>query len=124
MLYLGPIKEKAEIKKLFEDREFTFCDKSGCLTVKAGQVVLGLCLYELDSNAMTVLHIEPTEDIPLADGILRSTLHVACERGVMTAYYADTVPHDFLKKIDFIKSETEKTLLVDKLFKSSCNCKK
>ena len=122
MLYLGPVKEKSEIKRLFEERNFVFSDKSGCLTAKSGDEVIGLSLYELDSESMTVLHIEPVTDVALADGILRSTLHIACENGVMTAYYADTLPLDFLKKINFIKSESEKTLLVDKLFKSCCGC--
>ena len=37
----------------------------------------------------------------LADGILRSALHVAAERSAMDARYADAAPMDVLKKLDF-----------------------
>ena len=76
----------------------------------------------MDNEKITVKYIEPLDDISLADGILRSTLHVAAEHGVLNAFYEDTVPYDFLNKIGFIKDELEKRLDIDKLFKSCCNC--
>ncbi len=121
MLYLGPVND-AEARKYFAERNIVFNENSKCVSCKDGQDVIGLCLFELDKEKITVKYIEPTEDILLADGILRSSLHVAAERGIMNAFYTDTVSEDFLKKIGFIKNAEEKRLDIDKLFKSCCGC--
>lgn len=123
MLTLAPLKEKSEIEAIFKEYNFEFNQFSGVLTAFDGSKVIGKSLYYLDDEKMTVLFIEPLEDIPLADGILRSTLHIAAERSIMNAFYAETLPESFLKRIDFIKSESEKSLQIDKLFKSCCSCK-
>ena len=123
MIFLAPIKEKEEIERLFKAKNFVYNEFSGCLAAKDGEEVLGLCLYYLDGEKMTVLHIEPTNDIAFADGILRSTLHVATEKSIMKAYYTNTVSEEFLNKIGFVKDSNEKTLDTDKLFKSCCSCK-
>lgn len=123
MITLGPVRNIEKTKKLFEERNIPWCGDSDCVAAMNGDEVLGLCLYNLDKEKMTVLHIEPLEDVALADGILRSTLHVAAERNIMKAFYGDTVPEDFLRKIAFIKNTQEKTLDMDKLFKSCCDCK-
>ena len=121
MLYLGPVND-AEARKYFAERNIVFNENSKCVSCKDGQDVIGLCLFELDKEKITVKYIEPTEDIFLADGILRSSLHVAAERGIMNAFYTDTVSEDFLKKTGFIKNAEEKRLDIDKLFKSCCGC--
>lgn len=124
MLTLAPMADKAEIENIFREKRIASSEFSGCVTAKNGDEVLGLCLYELTDKKITVQYIEPLNDIPLADGILRSTLHVAAERSVMNAFYADTVPEDFLKKIGFIKDAEQKSLDIDKLFKSCSGCGK
>ena len=121
MLYLGPVSNE-EAKGYFEKADVKFNEDSGCVCCKDGNEILGFCLYDLDSTKMLVKYIEPTEDIALADGILRSTLHVAAEHNILDAFYADTMHYDFLKKIKFIKNEAEKRLDIDKLFKSCCDC--
>lgn len=124
MLTLAPISDKVQIESIFNEKGIALSEFSGCVTAKNGDDVLGLCLYELDLKKITVHYIEPLNDIPLADGILRSTLHVAAERSVMNAFYADTVPEAFLKTIGFIKNADDKSLDIDKLFKSCCDCNK
>jgi hypothetical protein len=124
MLTLAPMADKAEIENIFREKRIASSEFSGCVTAKNGDEVLGLCLYELTDKKITVQYIEPLNDIPLADGILRSTLHVAAERSVMNAFYADTLPEDFLKKIGFIKDAEQKSLDIDKLFKSCSSCGK
>lgn len=123
MISLAAIKETEKIREIFKEKKIEYDDYSGCLRATESDKVLGLCLYRLDAKKMVVLYIEPMEDIALADGILRSTLHIAAERSVMNAFYADSIPVDFLKKINFIKDESEKSLDIDKLFKSCCDCK-
>lgn len=123
MITLGPLKEREKAEKLFSEHNIEFNDNRNCLTAFDGEKIIGLSFYELDSEKMTVLAIEPTGDLGLADGILRSTLHIAAERSVMKAYYADTISEDFLNKLGFIKNKQEKLLDIDKLFKSCCSCK-
>lgn len=122
MLTLGPIKEKSEIKSVFEEKGFVFSENSGCVKAKNAEKTEGICLYELTKEKITILYIEPIKDIPLADGILRSTLHVAAQRSIMDAFYANEMNEEFLEKIGFIKSKKDKSLDIDKLFKSCCGC--
>ena len=123
MLTLFPMDNKKEIEALFASKSLEFCSNSGCVVCKNGEEILGFCLFDL-TDKMVIRYIEPLSDIALADGILRSTLHVAAERFVMDAFYADSVPEDFLEKTDFIKNKSEKRIDIDKLFKSCCNCGK
>ena len=57
----------------------------------------------------------------LADGILRSALHVAAQSFVLDAFYDDSAPVDLFKRLGFIKNADEKRLDIDKLF-GGCNC--
>ena len=123
MIYLSPITDKNRIKALFESKNLEFGEFSGCVTASDRGEELGFSLFDLTDEKITVHYIEPITDISLADGILRSTLHVAAERSIMKAFYSDTLPEDFLDKIGFIKEKAEKSLDIDKLFKSCCSCK-
>lgn len=123
MITLAPLKDKQEIEAIFKLKNVDFNNFSGVVTAKDKDKVIGMALYELTGDKITVFHIEPVADIPLADGILRSTLHVAAEKSIMSAYYENPIDVEFLKKIDFIKNEDEKSLQIDKLFKSCCSCK-
>jgi len=122
MLTLVPLKNTQEIIEFFALKGLQPNEGSGCVICKDGDEVLGLCLYDLTPQKMVIRHIEPLNDLSLGDGILRSTLHVAAERSIMDAYYAETVPEDFFRKLMFIKDENEKKLDIDKLFKSCGSC--
>lgn len=123
MIYLAPVKEKEKIEALFNAKNIPFGEHSQCVTATDKGEKLGFSLFDLDNEKIVVHYIEPINNIPLADGVLRSTLHVATERSIMNAFYADTVPEDFLYKIGFIKNKDEKSLDINKLFQSCCNCK-
>lgn len=122
MVTLSVVKDEKIIDDLFEKSGITKNLDSSGLWAKNGDQMIGYSLFDIDTEKMTVRFIEPINDIALADGILRSTLHVAAERFVMNTFYADSVPEDFLNKIGFIKDEKEKRLDIDKLFKSCTNC--
>ena len=122
MIYLAPLSDRKEIRAFFEQKGFEFNEFSGCLTATVGEELLGLSLYELDGTKMTVHYIEPLSDIALADGILRSTLHIAAEKSIMDARYSETLPEAFLEKIGFIADKEQKALQINKLFQSCCNC--
>lgn len=122
MITVSPEKDIETIKKFFADSGFDFREDSGVVSAKTGDGLLGYCLYYLDKKRMEILKLFPTDDIALADGILRSTIHVACERFVMDIRYNELTDPEIFKKLDFIKDGSERALNADKLF-GGCHCK-
>ncbi len=123
MITLRVTESKQEAAELFEKSGLEQNENSLCLIARQGESIEGFCLFDIDSEKTVIRYIEPLNDLFLADGILRSALHISAERFIMKAYYDVTVPEEFFKKLGFIKSEAEKTLDIDKLFKSCQSCK-
>ncbi len=123
MISLMPIKDKQQITEYFKKHNLKIDACSGCVTATENNDIIGYCLYRLTKEGITVFAVEPQNDIMLADGILRSALHVAAENFVFDAFYTDTAPVDLFKKLDFIKNADQKRLNIDKLF-GGCGCKK
>lgn len=124
MLTLSVLKDAQRVKELFEKCGIEQNENSACLLATDGKKDFGFSLFDITKEKMVIKYIEPLDDLGLADGILRSTLHIACERFVMKAYYESTVPESFFEKLQFIKDKEEKSLNIDKLFISCCNCNK
>ena len=124
MITLSPLGNNEEIAYFYKKAAIEQNADSGCVTAADRAEVLGFCLYDLDKEKIVIRYIEPLSDLGLADGILRSTLHIAAERSIMNAYYAESCPENFFDKLKFIKNKEEKTLDIDKLFKSCCSCGK
>ncbi len=123
MISLIPSHDKLQIAELFDKHGRSTDDFSGCVIATEKDRVIGYSLYRLDEKSMVIYEIYPQNDIMLADGIIRSTLHVAAENFVLDAFYDQKAPIDLFKKLDFIKNEAEKRLNIDKLF-GGCGCKK
>lgn len=124
MINVLPVNDKIEVEAIFTDCGFEFNEKSGCVIADDKGEVLGRSLYYIDDSSITIALIEPTDDIMMADGILRCALHVADFRNITDAFYLESVPVDVLKTLDFIKNEADKSLKIEKLHQSSCNCEK
>ena len=124
MIALAPISDKSEINRLFLENGLEFTEFSGCVKAKCGEEVLGFCLYDLDKTGIVIYKIIPENDLMLADGILRSTLHVAAERSIMNAFYSGEDTESLCDKLGFIVDSEEKRLNINKLFESCCSCKK
>lgn len=122
MLTLSVLKDMGKVEKLFRDSGLTQNENSLCLLATDGKTDFGYSLFDLTKEKMTVRYIEPVTDLSLADGILRSTLHIAAERFVMEVFYADTVDESFFEKLGFIKDKEKKTLNIDKLFMGCQSC--
>ncbi len=122
MISVLPENSKEKVKELFALKSIEWNENAGAVVARSNDGVLGFCLYYLDSSGITVLEIEPKEDLMLLDGILRSALHIAAERFVLDARYSDTLDSSYFKKLGFILDENEKRLDIDKLFKG-CACK-
>lgn len=124
MITVLPCDKKEEIVNIFSDFGITATENSGCVTAKDRNEILGRCLYELTDKGILILDIEPKDDIMLADGILRSALHVAASKSAMDARYAETAPEDLFIKLGFVKNKQERTLDIDLLFGGCPSCGK
>jgi hypothetical protein len=110
------LNDEKKVTKLFSNAAIRKNENSACMAAFCGEEMLGFCLFDMDKKSIIIRYIEPVGDFPLADGILRSTLHLAAQRGITNAFYEDTVPQDFLLKTGFIKETEQKSLDIDKLF--------
>ena len=120
MITVAPVNNSEEIKKYYDNVNISVSENSGCVLAKTGEQVLGFCLYKFTEKNITILYIEPQNDLALADGILRSTLHIAASRSIMDARYSGC--EELLKKLGFILDENKRRLDIDKLF-GGCSCK-
>lgn len=124
MITVLPVKDRNEIEYYFKKYSVEFTCNSGVSVAAAGEEVLGCCLYDIDDEKITIRLIVPDNDIMLADGILRSALHIADFRGINNAFYSNHSQVSIYKTLDFIKNEQEMSLKIEKLHESSCSCQK
>lgn len=124
MITLSVCKDDKKTERLFKENSLEQNENSLCLMASDKNNDLGFCLFDITKEKLVIRHIEPLNDLSLADGILRSTLHVGCERFVMDAYYSEAIPESFFEKLGFIKNKENRTLNVDKLFMSCSSCGK
>lgn len=122
MISLAPVKDKSTIVKMFKDNSVEYGENSGCLTAVGPDGLMGYSLYSLDSEKMVIYKIFPESDLPLADGILRSTLHIAAQRSVMDTYCTEDT-EQLCEKLGFIKDRTSLRLDIDRLFSDCCQGK-
>lgn len=122
MITVAPSGDKNEIACFFEKAGEILNGNSGCVVARCGDEVLGFCLYDLTDKGIIVRYIEPGDDLSLADGILRSTLHVAASRSAMDAHYTGTDNEALFLKLGFVLDKKDKKLDIDKLFRG-CGCK-
>lgn len=123
MITVLPEKDISTVKKYFEEKNIAYNETSGLVSAKFGDEILGVCLYYLREKQIEILYIEPTDDIMLADGILRSALHVASEKFIFDARYGEDTDPEIFKKLGFIKNLENRVLDIDKLF-GGCHCQK
>ena len=122
MITLKVTSDRQLTEKYYNEAGIPFSECSNLLLATDKEEILGYCLFDIDT-VLTIHIIEPLNDLSLLDGVLRSTLHVGCERGVVDAFYTDTAPVASFNTLNFVKNSDEKRLDVDKLFKSCCSCK-
>ena len=122
MIEIKTVQAYDELKKIYADRKIEFTDFCMAIKAKDGDVDVGICLFLLKPDGIYIKDIEPKDDLLLADGVLRSALHVAVFHNVNNAYYESTAPVDVFKKLDFILDVDNKTLNINKLFESCCSC--
>ena len=121
MITVSPERDKERIKALYAKAGAAFDGDCGCVTARDGEEVLGFCLYSIKDGTVTVHDVSPRDDILLADGVLRSALHVASERFVFKANYDNPDIEALLLQLGFIKDKKTRAVDIDKLFRG-CEC--
>ena len=124
MLEILLCEDKNCVTELYKSCELPCDDNKLAIRAMFGDECLGFCLFEISGESTTVFAVEPKEDIMLADGLLRSALHVGTERGITDAFYNDTKYEDLYQKINFLEDKQEKRLKLQNLFSGCCNCNK
>ena len=121
MIEIKNVKNSDELKKLYKESGFLFNDNSAAVVAYESGEKTGTCLFYKNKGYLTVLDINPKNDIAFADGLLRSALFVGTESGIVEAYYTDESPVELIKKLGFIQNEEKRQINVAKLF-SGCEC--
>lgn len=111
-------------KNLYQNCGIDYNENSLAIRAMNGVECLGFALFLIEGEKETVFAVEPKEDIMLADGLLRSALHVGTERGITDAFYYGSNYEDLYAKIDFIESSEENRLKLQNLFSDCCHCNK
>lgn len=124
MLEILVCEDKKITKKIYDDLGLKYNDDFLAIRAMSGEECLGYALFFIENHKETVFAVEPKEDRMLADGLLRSALHVGCERGITEAFYFGDNYTELYEKIDFIENKEEKKLKLQNLFTDCCACKK
>lgn len=123
MITISPVNDPSLLDELYNQKNLLRTPESSAVAARFGDELLGYCLYDINEKNIVIRALDPEDDIMLADGILRSALHVAAERSAMDARFADSAPEELLKKLGFILDIDERTIDIDKLF-GGCSCGK
>lgn len=122
MITLKTVEDQAKAKQFYEKENLIFNKNSDCLCAKENEKVLGYCLFDIETDKITLRAIEPQNDLMLLDGILRSTLHIAANRNISKAIFTDNSPEDLFRKLGFVQKDN--TLKISKIFENDCcGCK-
>ena len=121
MISVLPIRDEELLAGLYINAGIQKNNVSSGVCAREGDVILGYCLYDELIDKTVIRYIHPLEDLYLADGILRSALHVSAERFVLNVVYSNECDDTLFNKLDFVLNSDEKSLNIDKLF-GGCNC--
>lgn len=124
MISVLPVKNTKLAEKLYSENKIKMTENSRVITASESEKILGCCFFELDNEKIIITEITVKDDLMLTDGILRAALHIADYNGILKAYCYNKTLLSLLKKIDFVKSDSENSLKIEKLHQISCNCKK
>ena len=124
MLEILVCEEKEKTEALYKSLGIEYKPEYLAIRAMNREECLGFSLFKIEDNSETVFAVEPKTDRMLADGLLRSALHVGCERGITEAYYSGDDYVVLYEKIDFIEDLQNQKLKLQNLFTDCCACKK
>ena len=112
-----------EIKQLCKISGIEFNDTTNAATMMDREERLGFSIFDIVDNKAILKNLEPTDDYALADGMLRSTIHIALQNNCNSVFYSCDNLEILFDRLGFILDKNLKQLNTDKLFQSCCDCK-
>ncbi len=123
MVFYKPDADRAKISALFPQAVFSENALYGAYTAIENETVTGKCLVEIQGTACTVSALEaPASDPLLIEGLLRSALHFAANRGAYTAACRLGAIKDVLLLLGFTEENGVFRGTIPELLAGSC-CK-
>ncbi len=123
MIKIQPISDLKIIEDICKEVGITYSKLTRGATMIDGEERLGFSLFDINKGFAVIRWLEPANDLPLADGMLRSTIHIALEQQCASVYYDNTAPEAIFEQLGFILNKQSKQLNTHKLFESCCDCK-
>ena len=124
MLEILVCEYKEKVKALYSSLNIDYKEQYLAIRAMAGEECIGFALFDISGGEETVFAVEPKNDALLADGLLRSALHVGTERGITDAYFYGNDYVELFEKIKFIEDLENKKLKLQNLYSDCCQCKK
>ncbi len=124
MISILPERNREVVEELYKKCGLTPSESSEAVVAKSCDEVLGFCLAVILEDSYTIQCVEPRDDLSLADGIIRSAIHVGFENGKQKFYWDNDEDTAIFEKLRFIKNLETKVLDSDKLFEACCGCSK
>ncbi len=123
MVFYKPYSNQQEIAELFPQTDFSEDTVYGAYTALENESVTGKCLVKIRGTACELLDLEALQsDALLIEGLVRSALHFAANRGAYTAECRLENIKDILQLLGFQKADGVFRGTVPELLAGSC-CK-
>ena len=123
MVFYKPYSNQKEIAELFPQTDFSEDTVYGAYTALENEAVTGKCLVKIRSTACELSALEALQtDALLIEGLVRSALHFAANRGAYTAECRLENIKDILQLLGFQKADGVFRGTVPELLAGSC-CK-
>ncbi len=123
MVFYKPYSNQKEIAELFPQTDFSEDTVYGAYTALENEAVTGKCLVKIRGTACELSALEALQtDALLIEGLVRSALHFAANRGAYTAECRLENIKDILQLLGFQKADGVFRGTVPELLAGSC-CK-
>ncbi|MBQ7288373.1 MAG: hypothetical protein IJW78_01475 [Clostridia bacterium] len=123
MIQIQPENNALTIQALCRTANIPYRDTMTGAIMHDGDVRLGYSLFEMQDGYAVIHAMEPVDDVSLADGMLRSTIHMALQGNCFAVYYTDSAPEAIFIKLGFVMNCEKKQLNTHKLFEGCSGCK-
>lgn len=123
MVFYKPYSNQQEIAELFPQTDFSEDTVYGAYTALENEAVTGKCLVKIRGTACELLDLEALQsDALLIEGLVRSALHFAANRGAYTAECRLEAIKDVLLLLGFREENGVFQGIIPDLLAGSC-CK-
>ena len=104
---------------IFQNLGINHNEISHALKLVEKDEVIGFSLFDMDNESILIKYLSP-DNFSLFDGVLRSTLFIAANKGIMKAFWGEKVDSEKIKKLGFCGNEERREIDITNLFSSCC----